>query len=160
VLDARATSGPGSVRAASVQAVRQWEFEPARLNGAPVETRYSVAVYFVSPRPARATVPAPAAGDVKEDTAAGAATKPNPIQKTAPQYPPLAKRARVQGTVWFTATIGVDGHVKNLRLENGHPLLVSAARECVQEWLFTPALQNGQAVESLTQVGVPFRLDE
>jgi protein TonB len=43
-------------------------------------------------------------------------------------YPPLAKQARIQGTVRFTAIIGKDGTIQNLQLVSGHPLLVEAAR--------------------------------
>ena len=40
----------------------------------------------------------------------------NLISQPAPVYPPLAKEARIQGTVRFDATIGTDGHILNLGL--------------------------------------------
>src|SRR5262249_42571998 len=46
------------------------------------------------------------------------------VKRTVPQYPPLARQARVQGTVQFTAIIGRDGTIQNLQLIQGHPLLV------------------------------------
>ena len=51
----------------------------------------------------------------------------NLIRKVTPVYPPLAKQARIQGTVRFTAIIGKDGTIQNLQLVSGHPLLVAAA---------------------------------
>ena len=53
----------------------------------------------------------------------------NLIKKPKPVYPPLAKQARIQGTVRFTAVIGKDGTIQNLQLVSGHPLLVPAARK-------------------------------
>src|SRR6516165_2666647 len=51
----------------------------------------------------------------------------NLIRKVTPVYPPLAKQARVQGTVRFTAIISKDGTIQQLQLVSGHPLLVQAA---------------------------------
>src|SRR5438552_659028 len=39
----------------------------------------------------------------------------NLIRKITPVYPPLAKQARIQGTVRFTAIIGKDGTIQNLQ---------------------------------------------
>ena len=49
----------------------------------------------------------------------------NLINQPKPAYPPLAKAARVQGTVKFQATIGKDGTIENLQLVSGPPLLVA-----------------------------------
>jgi protein TonB len=46
------------------------------------------------------------------------------VNQPRPAYPPLARQARIQGTVRFTAIIGVDGRIQNLTLVSGHPLLV------------------------------------
>ncbi len=80
------------------------------------------------------------------------------INQPKPQYPPLARQARIQGTVRFTALIGVDGRVANLVLISGHPLLVPAAQEAVQQWTYEPTLLNGEPVEVVTQIDVSFSL--
>ncbi len=80
------------------------------------------------------------------------------IHQEPPVYPPLAKQARIQGTVRFTATIAKDGTVKDLQLVSGHPLLVPAAREAVRKWQYEETLLNGQPVEIVTQVDVNFTL--
>ncbi len=77
-----------------------------------------------------------------------------------PQYPPLARSARVQGTVEFSVTIGPDGHVESMQLIRGHPLLVNAAKEAVQQWTYRPTLLNGNPVSVTTDVLVPFVLPE
>ncbi len=73
-----------------------------------------------------------------------------------PVYPPLAKQACIQGTVRFRATISVDGHVRNLQLISGHPLLVSAAREAVKQWIYRPVFLNEAPVEVITTIDVNF----
>ena len=82
----------------------------------------------------------------------------NLIRKITPVYPPLAKQARVQGTVRFTAIIGKDGAIQNLQLVSGHPLLVPAAQDAVKQWVYRPTLLNGEPVEVITQIDVNFTL--
>lgn len=84
----------------------------------------------------------------------------NLIRKVMPIYPPIAKSARVQGTVEFTATISKDGNIENLRLVRGHPLLVKAAEEAVLQWRYRPTLLNGQPVEVVTDIIVNFTLTQ
>lgn len=80
------------------------------------------------------------------------------VNQPKPQYPPLARQARIQGTVRFTAIIGVDGRIQNLTLVSGHPLLVPAAQAAVKEWVYQPTLLNGEPVEVVTQIDVNFTL--
>ncbi len=82
----------------------------------------------------------------------------NLIRKVMPVYPPLAKSARVQGTVEFTAIISKQGTIENLQLVRGHPLLVQAARDAVLQWRYRPTLLNGQPVEVVTDIIVNFTL--
>ncbi len=69
----------------------------------------------------------------------------NLVRKVTPVYPALAKQARIQGTVRFTAIIGKDGTIQNLQLVSGHPLLVSAAQEAVRQWVYKPTLAQWRA---------------
>ena len=66
----------------------------------------------------------------------GQVAEANLIRKVQPVYPPLAKSARVSGTVEFTATISKEGNIENLQLVRGHPLLVNAAKEAVLQWKY------------------------
>src|ERR1019366_5215677 len=45
------------------------------------------------------------------------------LQKTIPNYPPIAKAARVSGTVILQATISKAGTIENLRVISGPPML-------------------------------------
>ena len=82
----------------------------------------------------------------------------NLVKKVEPVYPPLARQALIDGTVRFTAIIGGDGHILNLQLVSGHPLLVPAAQDAVRQWVYRPTLLNGTPVEVVTQIDVPFTL--
>jgi protein TonB len=77
-----------------------------------------------------------------------------------PQYPQLAKAARVQGTVRITAVIASDGAIKNLQVINGPPLLIRAALDAVRQWRYQPTLLNGGAVEVITEIDVNFTLSQ
>jgi len=82
----------------------------------------------------------------------------NLIEKPVPVYPPLAKLARIQGLVRFNVVIGKDGHIKSLAVVGGHPLLIAAAQEAVQQWVYRPTLLNGDPVEVTTVIDVQFTL--
>jgi protein TonB len=82
------------------------------------------------------------------------------VRQPKPSYPPLAKQARIQGTVRFNAVIGRDGTIQNLTLASGHPLLVPAATEAVRQWVYQPTLLNGEPVEVVTQIDVNFTLSQ
>ena len=84
----------------------------------------------------------------------------NLIRQVPPEYPPLARQARIQGTVSLNAIIGKDGTVTNLQLVSGHPLLVQAALDAVKQWVYRPMLLNGEPVEVATDVQVNFTLDQ
>jgi len=80
------------------------------------------------------------------------------IKKVNPTYPPLARTARVQGSVVLAAVIGKDGSIQNLHVLSGHPLLTQAALEAVKQWRYKPYILNGEPVEVDTQVTVNFTL--
>jgi TonB family protein len=77
-----------------------------------------------------------------------------------PEYPPLAKMARIQGVVRMDAVIGKDGTIQDLKVISGHPLLVRAALDAVQRWRYQPTLLNGEPVEVATEIDVNFTLAE
>jgi protein TonB len=82
------------------------------------------------------------------------------IKHVDPVYPPLARAARVQGTVTFKFTITESGAVTDIMLVRGHPLLVAAAKDALEQWTYKPFEENGQAISVRTSVDIPFRLDK
>jgi protein TonB len=75
-----------------------------------------------------------------------------------PGYPPLARQARIQGTVRLQALISKEGKIENLTVLGGHPLLIPAALEAVRQWRYQPTLLNGVPVEVETTIEVNFTL--
>jgi protein TonB len=80
------------------------------------------------------------------------------IHKVTPNYPPLAKQARIQGTVILQALIGKDGSIQNLHVVSGHPMLTGSALDAVKQWRYKPYFLNGEPVEVETTVNVNFSL--
>jgi TonB family protein len=80
------------------------------------------------------------------------------ISRTIPVYPPLAKAARIQGTVILEVVISKQGSVQNLTVLSGHPLLTTAAIDAVKQWRYQTTLLNGEPVEVVTTVTVNFNL--
>jgi TonB family protein len=82
------------------------------------------------------------------------------IKKVAPEYPPLARQARIQGTVVLKVQISKAGDVVSMQLVSGHPMLAPAAIEAVKQWKYMPYLLNGEPVEVETNVTVNFTLSD
>lgn len=80
------------------------------------------------------------------------------IHRVQPMYPPLARQARIQGTVVLQAEISKDGSIENLRLISGHPMLAPSAIEAVKQWRYKPYFLNGEPVAVETQITVNFTL--
>jgi TonB family protein len=98
---------------------------------------------------------APQTVNIAAGVAVGMITK-----KVAPEYPAVAKAARVQGTIVLQATISKTGTIQNLRVISGPPLLQQAALDAVQQWQYRPYLLMGQPVEVETTVNVIFTLGD
>ena len=94
--------------------------------------------------------PVPVGGKVQQ---AKLVKHPNPV------YPPIAKQARIQGTVVLQAIIGKDGTVQNLKMISAtSPLLVQSSMDAVKQWVYLPTLLNNEPVEVITEITVNFTL--
>jgi TonB family protein len=80
------------------------------------------------------------------------------LKKVDPIYPPLARQARIQGSVILQVVINKSGDVENIQLYSGHPMLAPAAIDAVKQWKYKPYLLNGEPVEVETTVTVSFTL--
>lgn len=80
------------------------------------------------------------------------------IQRTPPEYPPIAKTAHVAGTVELHATIATDGTIKDLHAVSGPLMLRQAALDAVRNWRYKPYKLNNEPVEVETTVNVVFSL--
>jgi len=82
------------------------------------------------------------------------------VSKVQPDYPPLARQARIQGQIILKAQIDKKGDIVSLELVSGHPMLAPAAIDAVKQWKYKPYLLNGKAVAVETQITVNFALSE
>ena len=102
------------------------------------------------PPPAAPTGPVRVGGNIKA---------PTKLSNVAPAYPPMAKQARVEGTVILEATISPQGRVTDVKVLRGIPLLDNAALDAVKQWHYSPTLLNGTPVPVIMTVTVNFRLN-
>ncbi len=79
----------------------------------------------------------------------GAATSNSPIgaaraveHSVAPEYPEIAQRMSLKGTVQVQAVVKPDGTVREVKILGGHPVLVEAAVRAVMQWKYQPAAKE------------------
>jgi TonB family protein len=83
---------------------------------------------------------------------------PEVVSHRDADYPEAARAAGTQGTVVLIVTVGRDGSVEAVDLEqSAGKLLDAAAVEAVRAWQFTPAQRSGVRVRS--KIRVPFRFE-
>ena len=82
----------------------------------------------------------------------------NLTYRVQPVYPPLARQARIQGTVLLRAVVSKAGTIENLTAVSGHPMLIPAALNAVRQWRYRPYMLNGEPIEVETEVTVNFVL--
>ena len=82
------------------------------------------------------------------------------LKKVIPQYPALARQARISGTVKLMGIIGKDGTVQRLQVISGHPLLQKAALDAVSQWRYQPTVLDGEPVEVIAPIDVIFTLSQ
>ena len=82
----------------------------------------------------------------------------NAISQPRPQYPQIARNARIQGAVVLQAVISKGGTIENLKVVSGHPMLRQSAIDAVRQWRYRPYFLNGEPVEVETQITVNFTL--
>src|SRR5207302_1474454 len=99
--------------------------------------------------------PPPATGPVR---VGGNVKQPKIVHIEQPHYPPLAKRAGIEGIVIVEATVTPDGSVDKVKVISGPPLLTEAAAEAVSHWTYEPTYLNGQAVPVILTARISFSL--
>jgi protein TonB len=90
----------------------------------------------------------------------GQIKQPRLIRRIEPEYPPLAVKARTQGVVILEATVGEDGHVREVKLlRSANPLLDRAAEAALREWRYFPVVLNETPVPFILTVTLSFFLE-
>ncbi|HEX9638993.1 MAG TPA: TonB family protein [Acidobacteriota bacterium] len=89
----------------------------------------------------------------------GNVSSPEVISRMQPEYPALARAARVQGVVILEAVIRRDGSVGDIKVLRGLRLgCTEAAVEALRQWRFKPGMQNGIPVDVYMTLTVNFKL--
>ena len=76
----------------------------------------------------------------------------------APIYPDVARKAGIEGDVVLRVYVSSDGHVTDIRVLDGPPILARAAAEAVQQWQYQTLVINGRPANVVTTLIVAFRL--
>lgn len=156
VENVEAVSGhPMLVRLAS-EAVKQWKYRRYEVNGIPRAVETTIHVEFTNESDPKTETPVPRAESpvlvTPDDVPAQL------VYRAAPIYPPLARQARIQGTVMVRITISQLGEVRDVQLITGHPMLAPAAVDAIKKWRYLPYEVDGRTVEVETDVQVIFTL--
>ncbi len=85
--------------------------------------------------------------------------QPKIISRVQPEYPEIARKARIEGTVILEAVIEKDGSVGEVRiLKSLNPLLDQAAVRAAKQWRFEPGKINGKPVRAYFILTVVFKI--
>jgi periplasmic protein TonB len=183
----RPVESPGPVQAQTIQTqpvqarpaqtqTPQISTQPARPDGAPPNESADSASVLAAAR--ASGVPAPAAlpaivTDASEAHPSASRPEeprvlapPSPahieacrlIQSVEPVYPLEAKQRRIEGNVELRVVVGTDGTVRSVSLVSGLPLLAPAAIAAAHGFRYSPALLNGQPIETIQTIEMSFKL--
>jgi len=148
---------------AAIDAVKQWVYEPVKVDGKPEGIIFTVTVNFkLNDKSTKGQILSWSAQD--EEFAKGAVKAegevkpPRLVKAVAPTYPLEAKQARVEGVVILAARTDVEGKVKAVRILRSIPKLDQAAIDAVRQWEYEPLLVKGKPVEVVFTVTVRFQM--
>jgi outer membrane biosynthesis protein TonB len=139
---------------AARNAVKNWKYSPAMLDGVPVAGVVDVNVVFNPFNPGGAGI------------ANGTPTPPQALERSRGDFRPAQVNSATfaafpvntvtSGTVVVIAKVGNDGRLLGERVLKGLGVLSAAATKAVSAWTFTPATYKSVAVESYLPVAFVF----
>jgi len=93
-------------------------------------------------------------------TGSGTTRGPRIVDGDKPDYPGNARAKGWEGTVKLQILVNTEGRVEDVRIVSGsgYDELDQAARQAVQSWRFSPALQNGAPVAAWATLPIVFDL--
>jgi TonB family protein len=178
--DLTVVSGNPILADAALEAVRQWRYQPSKINGEPVEAQHEIVITFkkdkddkdggavyLGPDDLSPVVPLEPPPDIQQRLAAGEffagnsreLTHPQGTYMPDPEYSETARRAKYQCTNVLSMIVGADGQ----------PLSVWVVKPCgegldeksiaaIQKWTFRPATKDGEPVPVFINVETSFHL--
>jgi TonB family protein len=151
LADLTVVSGQAPFLGPVLDAVRTWSFEPARLNGNPVDGRLTIVFQFpqsyVPPLTSQERSFAAPSPDSSDRSAV-------PVHTREPNYPPGSV---IDGSVAIFAEVDQQGQVASTRVLRDVEPLTDATLDALSLWRFAPAKRDGENVESAAVVVITFR---
>ncbi|MBI3195837.1 MAG: TonB family protein [Ignavibacteriae bacterium] len=87
--------------------------------------------------------------------------RPQVVKQIVPDFPDIARRAGVEGTVWVNCLVDKNGRVKKaIVMKSDNPIFNEPATEAALQWLFTPAIMNNGPVTVWATVPFKFQLNK
>jgi TonB family protein len=68
------------------------------------------------------------------------------VRSQEPEYPPIAARMNLHGTVKLKIWISPDGTVRRLEYIGGHPVLAESALKAVKAWKYEASSRESTAM--------------
>lgn len=145
---------------------------PERSFKGPVQPKQAVPVPSTVLRPTQQNTPfadlentAPSTSGpdltVPEINTSSGVTRPVPKYRVKPTYPKNARRAEKEGKVFLKATITVEGIAKDIVAETDLGFgFEEAAIAALKKFKFTPAKENGKAIEYVVRIPFEFKLED
>lgn len=84
--------------------------------------------------------------------------KPQLVRQIQPEYPIVARKAGVEGTVYLKVLVSKAGQVTKAEVVRGKEIFHQAALDAIQEFEFKPARQSDKPVDVWLMVPMQFRL--
>ncbi len=142
----------------------KWKLKPMVMGGNPIQVEAAMSFHFETIQSSKP--PEAIAADASPDHASAQPVKVSPgllrgflVSSPAPEYPPEAEKARIQGKVVLELTIDRSGVPQNIEVVTSpFPALTEAAIAAVSKWRYQPYQLNGSPVAVLSTVEVNFVL--
>jgi periplasmic protein TonB len=90
----------------------------------------------------------------------GRVRPPKAIVQVRPEYPLLARQARIQSEVQIDAILDERGNVIEMKVVSGEPLLYQAALDALKKWKYEPTYLNDQPIAVEMIVKISFQLGQ
>lgn len=78
--------------------------------------------------------------------------------KVAPEYPPIARQLKIEGSVELEALVTESGAVEKVNIVRGNPVLTRPASDAVKKWKYVPFTSEGKAVKAVVPVSLSFKM--
>ncbi len=113
-------------------------------------------------KPATKSLDLPVKAKPAQTTLQLPSTAASGIHNQAPVYPKLSRKRKEQGTVRLLLLVKRDGQVADIKIQHssGFDRLDQAAVQAVKKWQFTPAKQDGKAIDYWYEMPINFSLNQ